>query len=174
MGAIAELFGDRRPVLSDGAIGTMLQAAGLMPGASPEVWNVEHPERMRVIHTAYADAGARLLTTNTFGGTRPRLALHGLEGRVHELNEAGARLAAESAAACGALVLGSIGPTGELMEPLGTLAHDHRRRAVCRAGGRAGRRRRRHPAGRDVQRPRPRCGRRWRAAARRRRRCRWR
>ena len=54
---------------------------------------------MRVIHAAYADAGARLLTTNTFGGTRPRLALHGLEDRVHELNEAGARLAAESAAA---------------------------------------------------------------------------
>jgi methionine synthase I (cobalamin-dependent) len=125
MGAIADLLGDRRPLLSDGAIGTMLQAAGLMPGSSPEIWNVEHPERLRVIHTAYADAGARLLTTNTFGGTRPRLALHGLEGRVHELNEAGARLAAESATAAGALVLGSIGPTGELMEPLGTLAHDH-------------------------------------------------
>src|SRR5204863_1460341 len=88
MGAIAELLGDDRPVVGDGAIGTMLQAAGLMPGASPEVWNVEHPERMQVIHSAYADAGARLLTTNTFGGTRPRLALHGHEQRVHELNEA--------------------------------------------------------------------------------------
>src|SRR4051812_48492952 len=124
-GRIARLLGSERPILGDGAIGTMLQAAGLMPGASPEVWNVEHPERMRVIHTAYADAGARLLTTNTFGGTRPRLALHGLEGRVHQLNEAGARPAAEAAAPAGALVLGSIGPTGELMEPLGTLAHDH-------------------------------------------------
>ena len=117
--SIAELLGDSRPVLSDGAIGTMLQAAGLMPGASPEIWNVEHEDRLRVIHTAYADAGAHLLTTNTFGGTRPRLALHGLEDRVHELNEAGARLAREVADSSGALALGSMGPTGELMEPLG-------------------------------------------------------
>src|SRR6476660_7427552 len=85
MGEIATLLGDTRPVLSDGAIGTMLQAAGLMPGASPEIWNVERADAMRVIHTAYADAGARLLTTNTFGGTRPRLALHGHEDRVNEL-----------------------------------------------------------------------------------------
>jgi 5-methyltetrahydrofolate--homocysteine methyltransferase len=125
MGDIATLLGDTRPVLSDGAIGTMLQAAGLMPGASPEVWNVERPDAMRVIHTAYADAGARLLTTNTFGGTRPRLAMHGLEQRVHELNEAGARLAREVADASDAFVLGSIGPTGDLMEPLGTLSHEH-------------------------------------------------
>src|SRR5438105_4210531 len=123
MGRIAELLGDTRPVLSDGAIGTMLQAAGLMPGASPEIWNVEHADRLQVIHTAYADAGAQLLTTNTFGGTAPRLALHGLEGRVHELNEAGARIAREVADANGIHVLGSIGPTGELMEPLGTLTH---------------------------------------------------
>ena len=71
MGQIATLLGDTRPVLSDGAIGTMLQAAGLMPGSSPEIWNVERGDAMRVIHTAYGDAGARLLTTNTFGGTAP-------------------------------------------------------------------------------------------------------
>ena len=124
MARMAELLGDTRPVLSDGAIGTMLQAAGLMPGASPEIWNVEHADRMRVIHTAYADAGAQLLTTNTFGGTAPRLALHGLEDRVHELNEAGARLAREVAGAFGILALGSMGPTGELLEPLGTMTHD--------------------------------------------------
>jgi len=124
MGQIATLLGDTRPALSDGAIGTMLQAAGLMPGASPEIWNVERADAMRVIHTAYADAGARLLTTNTFGGTRPRLALHGHEDRVHELNEAGARIARDVADACGALVLGSIGPTGDLMEPLGLLSHE--------------------------------------------------
>ena len=122
--SIAELLGDSRPVLSDGAIGTMLQAAGLMPGTSPEIWNVEHEDRLRVIHTAYADAGAHLLTTNTFGGTRPRLALHGLEDRAHELNEAGARLAREVADASGVLAMGSMGPTGELMEPLGLYTHD--------------------------------------------------
>ncbi|MDX6523121.1 MAG: 5-methyltetrahydrofolate--homocysteine methyltransferase [Gaiellales bacterium] len=125
MGDITTLLGDTRPVLSDGAIGTMLQAAGLMPGASPEVWNVERPDAMHVIHAAYADAGARLLTTNTFGGTGPRLAMHGLEHRVHELNEAGARLAREVADVSDAFVLGSIGPTGDLMEPLGTLSHEH-------------------------------------------------
>jgi len=124
MGQIATLLGDNRPVLSDGAIGTMLQAAGLMPGASPEVWNVDHADRLRVIHAAYADAGAHLLTANTFGGTRPRLGLHGLEDRVHELNEAGARIAREVADANDVLVLGSMGPTGELMEPLGTMTHD--------------------------------------------------
>ena len=75
---------------------------------------------MHVVHSAYADAGARLLTTNTFGGTAPRLALHGLEDRVHELNEAGARIARDVADRHGVLVLGSIGPTGDLMEPLGT------------------------------------------------------
>ena len=126
-GKIAELLGDHRPIVGDGAIGTMLQAAGLMPGASPELWNVEKAEAMRVVHMAYADAGARLLTTNTFGGTRPRLALHHLEDRVHELNEAGARLAREVADRSGLLVLGSMGPTGELLEPLGTMTHDEAR-----------------------------------------------
>lgn len=123
-GRISQLLGSERPILGDGAIGTMLQAAGLMPGQSPEIWNVEHPERMRVIHEAYADAGAQLLTTNSFGGTRPRLALHGLEDRVAELNEAGAALARQVADDQGIHVLGSIGPTGELLEPLGVLTHD--------------------------------------------------
>jgi len=125
MTSVSKLFSDDRPVLSDGAIGTQLQAAGLMPGASPEIWNIERPQAMRVIHTSYAAAGAQLLTTNTFGGTRPRLALHHLEHRVFELNEAGAQIAREVADAHdGVLVLGSMGPTGELLEPLGTLTRD--------------------------------------------------
>ena len=123
--ALRKLLGDDRPVLSDGAIGTQLQAAGLMPGASPEIWNVERPQAMRVVHSSYAAAGAHLLTTNTFGGTRPRLALHHLEHRVFELNEAGAQIARDVADAHdGVLVLGSMGPTGELLEPLGTLTQD--------------------------------------------------
>jgi len=122
--ALHKLLGDGRPVLSDGAIGTQLQAAGLMPGASPEIWNVERPQAMRVVHSSYAAAGAHLLTTNTFGGTRPRLALHHLEHRVFELNEAGAQIARDVADAHDALVLGSMGPTGELLEPLGTLTQD--------------------------------------------------
>lgn len=109
------------PVLVDGGMGTLLQDAGLDDGGSGELWNVERPEAVREAHRGYARAGARILTTNTFGGTRPRLDMHGLGDRVHELNEAGARLAREVADEFGALVAGDLGPTGELMAPLGTL-----------------------------------------------------
>src|ERR1044071_6537911 len=105
-------------------MGTLLQDNGLDDGGSGELWNVERPDVVRDAHRAYAEAGARILTTNTFGGTRPRLEMHGLGDRVHELNEAAARLAREVADAHGALVAGDLGPTGELMAPLGTLDHD--------------------------------------------------
>ena len=84
-------------VVVDGGMGTLLQDKGLDDGGSGELWNVERPESIREAHRAYAEAGARILTTNTFGGTRPRLDMHGLGDRVHELNEAGARLAREVA-----------------------------------------------------------------------------
>jgi 5-methyltetrahydrofolate--homocysteine methyltransferase len=108
-------------VLIDGGMGTLLQDSGLDDGGSGELWNVDRPEVVREAHRAYAEAGARILTTNTFGGTRPRLDMHGLGDRVHELNEAGARLAREVADQHGALVAGDLGPTGELMAPLGTM-----------------------------------------------------
>ena len=108
-------------VVLDGGMGTLLQDLGLDDGGSGELWNVERPEAVRDAHAQYAVAGARVLTTNTFGGTRPRLEMHGLGDRVHELNEAGARLAREVADAHGALVAGDLGPTGELMAPLGTM-----------------------------------------------------
>ena len=84
-------------VVVDGGMGTLLQDKGLDDGGSGELWNVERPESIREAHRAYAEAGARILTTNTFGGTKPRLDMHGLGDRVHELNEAGARLAREVA-----------------------------------------------------------------------------
>jgi 5-methyltetrahydrofolate--homocysteine methyltransferase len=115
------LLGDDGPVLLDGGLGTLLQERGLDDGGSGELWNVEHPELVTAIHEAYAGAGARVLTTNTFGGTAPRLAMHGLEQRVHELNRAGASLATDVARRYGVLVAGDLGPTGELMEPLGTM-----------------------------------------------------
>ena len=108
-------------VVVDGGMGTLLQDRGLDDGGSGELWNVERPEVVRDAHRGYAAAGARILTTNTFGGSRPRLDMHGLADRVHELNEAGARLAREVAADFGALVAGDLGPTGELMAPLGTM-----------------------------------------------------
>ncbi len=102
-------------------MGTMLQTAGLDDGGAPELWNVERPEAIRAIHEAYLRAGARIITTNTFGGSRPRLAMHGLSGRVVELNRAAATLAREVADPFDALVAGDLGPSGELLEPLGEL-----------------------------------------------------
>jgi 5-methyltetrahydrofolate--homocysteine methyltransferase len=105
-------------------MGTLLQDRGLDDGGAGELWNVEHPEAVRETHEAYARAGARILTTNTFGGTRPRLQMHGLEDRVYELNRAAAALARSVAVEHGALVAGDLGPTGELLAPLGTLQPD--------------------------------------------------
>ena len=107
-------------ILADGAMGTMLFEAGLQFGESPERWNVEHPERVQAVHQAYLEAGSRILLTNTFGGNRWRLSLHGLEPRAQEFVEAGARVAVEAAGGR-ALVAGDIGPSGSLLAPLGEL-----------------------------------------------------
>jgi len=119
---LASRFGqDDLPVVVDGGMGTLLQDRGLDDGGAGELWNAERPEEVRACHEAYATAGARILTTNTFGGTRPRLQMHGLEDRVHELNRAAASLARDVADRHGVLVAGDLGPTGELLEPLGTM-----------------------------------------------------
>lgn len=128
MDRLTELLQSRRVVLGDGAMGTMLQLAGLIEGA-PERWNVERPDVVSSIHRAYVEAGSDFISTNTFGGTRNRLQLDGLADRVAELNEAGARLAREAAGE--RLVAGSMGPTGELMEPLGLLTPDGARESFA-------------------------------------------
>jgi 5-methyltetrahydrofolate--homocysteine methyltransferase len=125
---LTELLESGRTVLGDGAMGTMLQLAGLTDGA-PERWNVERPDVISAIHRAYVEAGSDFISTNTFGGTRNRLQLDGLADRVAELNEAGARLARDAAGP--RLVAGSIGPTGELMEPLGLLTPDGARESFA-------------------------------------------
>jgi 5-methyltetrahydrofolate--homocysteine methyltransferase len=108
-------------ILADGAMGTMLFEAGLQFGDPPERWNLEYPDRVRGIHRGYLEAGSRLLLTNTFGGNRLRLGLHGLESRVAELNMAGALVARAEVEAFGddALVAGDIGPSGSILAPLG-------------------------------------------------------
>jgi 5-methyltetrahydrofolate--homocysteine methyltransferase len=121
---LAALLGADRPVLLDGGMGTLLQDLGLEDGDPGELWNLENPDTVRAAHAGYAEAGARLLTTNTFGGTRPRLELHGLGDRVVEVNRTAARLARSVADERGLLVAGGLGPTGELLAPLGTLTHD--------------------------------------------------
>ena len=120
-------------IIGDGAMGTMLQAAGLTSGGSPEEWNVERPEVLRGIHQAYVDAGSQIMTTNTFGGTRLRLGQHNHQHRVREFNVAGARLAREVADTAGheVLVAGDLGPTGEILFPLGTTQPEEARAAFA-------------------------------------------
>ncbi|RME38824.1 MAG: methionine synthase [Thermoflexia bacterium] len=106
------------PIVADGAMGTMLQAAGLPPGVPGERWVLERPGAVLAVHRAYVEAGAELILTCTFGGTRPRLSRAGLEGRVAEVNRRAVELAREAAAGR-AFVAGDIGPLGELLAPLG-------------------------------------------------------
>ncbi len=121
MGRLVDRIAEERPLLGDGAMGTMLQEAGLDDGGAPELWNVERAADVEAILQGYAEAGAQVLTTNTFGGSAPRLAMHGLEDRVEELNRAGAELARRVADRFGVLVAGDVGPSGELLEPLGAM-----------------------------------------------------
>lgn len=123
-------------VLGDGAMGTMLHSAGLTSGSAPEEWNVARPDVIRSIHQAYVDAGSQIITTNSFGGNRFRLALHKDQGRVHELNVAAARLAREIADAAPheVLVAGDIGPSGEILAPLGTRQPEEVRDAFMEQG----------------------------------------
>ena len=123
MVGLAELLEANGFLVIDGAMGTELFAAGLTAGDPPELWNLDHPDRIRAIHQAYVDAGSDIVLTNSFGGNRHRLKLHSLEGRVPELNAAAASIGREVADAADrpVLVAGSMGPTGELIEPLGAL-----------------------------------------------------
>jgi len=116
---------DTRPyLLADGATGTNLFQVGLQTGDAPELWNLEQAEKIRAHYQAFVDAGSDIILSNTFGGTRYRLKLHGAQDQVDELNIAGARLAreiADNSSRCIA-VAGSIGPTGEILEPNGELS----------------------------------------------------
>ena len=113
-------------VLADGAMGTMLFANGLLFGDPPEVWNLTKPDIVRRVHRGYLEAGSQIIMTNTFGGNRLRLGMHGLEERVAELNQTAAILLRSEVEAAGgdALVAGDIGPSGAILAPLGTLEYD--------------------------------------------------
>lgn len=127
MNPIQSLLSESKYILADGGMGTMLFASGLEHGDPPEKWNLEHPERVAAVHRAYLEAGAQLVLTNTFGGNRLRLSLHGgLETQVEELNQAAAKiLRAEVDTHSGnALVVGDIGPTGQVLLPYGELAFE--------------------------------------------------
>lgn len=121
--AFKEAMTDGRILICDGAMGTFLQEQGLRPGECPELWCVEKPEKVKAIHRAYREAGSDLVECNSFGGSRCKLEDYGLGGRVTEINRASAALAREVAGES-QFVLGSIGPTGEFMEPLGDLEEE--------------------------------------------------
>ncbi|HMM22592.1 MAG TPA: homocysteine S-methyltransferase family protein [Selenomonadales bacterium] len=114
--------------LFDGAMGTMLHQSGLPTGACPEGWNLTNPAAITSIHRRYVESGADIIETNTFGGSRIKLQNYGLEDQVNEINRAAVRIAK---AACGpsTKVAGSVGPTGQLIAPLGELAFEDAYRA---------------------------------------------
>lgn len=102
------------PVITDGAWGTELQARGLTSDDFPDAWNLTHPERVAEVARAYVEAGSRIILTNTFGANRLRLAGHGLEDQVAEINRQGVEIS-KQAAAGRAAVFASIGPTGKML-----------------------------------------------------------
>lgn len=112
-------------LLADGATGTNLFNMGLMSGEAPELWNVDQPRKITALYQGAVDAGSDLFLTNTFGGTAARLKLHNAQNRVRELSRVGAELGREVADKAGRpiVVAGSVGPTGEIMEPVGALSH---------------------------------------------------
>ncbi len=119
---LTTLLADKPVLMADGAMGTNLFALGLANGDCGEIWNVEFPEKVQSIHREMVDAGADIILTNTFGCNRYRLELHQSAARVRELNMAGVKIAREVAddADRPVIVAGSVGPTGDVLEPLGT------------------------------------------------------
>ncbi len=123
---IDALIAEKGVLLADGATGTNLFAMGLEAGEAPELWNESAPDKIRALHQGFVEAGSDIILTNSFGGTRHRLKLHNAENRVFELNKLAAEIACAIAASADRriIVAGSVGPTGELLQPLGALSYD--------------------------------------------------
>ena len=122
---LSELLSKRDWLLADGATGTNLFNMGLTAGDAPEFWNVNEIDKIKALYSGAIDAGSDLFLTNTFGGNASRLKLHDGQKRVRELNRAGAEIGRELADKSDReiIVAGSVGPTGEIMAPLGTLTY---------------------------------------------------
>ncbi|NRB20168.1 MAG: betaine--homocysteine S-methyltransferase [Rhodobacteraceae bacterium] len=138
-----DLLNSKDVLLADGATGTTLFNMGLQAGDAPELWNVDKPAKIKALYQGAVDAGSDLFLTNTFGGTAARLKLHNAQDRVFELNRIGAELGREVAdkSARPIAVVGSVGPTGEIMQPVGELSHAlavemfHQQAEGLKAGG---------------------------------------
>ncbi|MDK3018506.1 betaine--homocysteine S-methyltransferase [Pseudodonghicola flavimaris] len=123
--ALSQMLDRLDCILADGATGTNLFNMGLQSGDAPELWNTDEPAKIKALYQGSVDAGSDLFLTNTFGGNAARLKLHSAEKRVRELNRVGAELGRDVAdkAERKIVVAGSVGPTGEIMEPVGSLSH---------------------------------------------------
>ncbi|MBV6395115.1 MAG: Bifunctional homocysteine S-methyltransferase/5,10-methylenetetrahydrofolate reductase [Anaerolineales bacterium] len=120
MAGFLERLQNEKVLVSDGATGTNLQKVGLIGGIIPEGWVLERPEKILDLESAFIEAGSDIILTCTFGGTKLRLRESPLGQRVHEINQRAAEIAREAANKCpGALVAGSMGPTGLLIKPYG-------------------------------------------------------
>jgi methionine synthase I (cobalamin-dependent) len=119
---ILEQLASGEVLIADGATGTMLQAAGLPRGMPGEAWILERPEEIKELHRAYLEAGSQIILTSTFGGTRARLKAAGLDVQVADINRRAGELARE-VAGDDVYVAGDIGPTGEMMAPIGPLTY---------------------------------------------------
>lgn len=114
MNSLLETWFSSGPIVTDGAWGTQLQALGLQPGDSPDIWNLEYPDRVESVARAYVEAGSQIVLTNTFGANRITLDKYGLSDRASDINRAGTRLSRQ-AAQQSAKVFASIGPSGKLL-----------------------------------------------------------
>ena len=122
---LIDLLNDRGTLLADGATGTNLFNMGLMSGDAPEFWNVDEPQKIKTLYKGAVDAGSDVFLTNSFGANASRLKLHDAANRAHEFSRVAAEIGREVADTAGrkVIVAGSVGPTGEIMEPVGTLSH---------------------------------------------------
>lgn len=140
---LSRMLETRDWLMADGATGTTLFNMGLQSGDAPEMWNIEHPDRITALYQGAVEAGSDIFLTNSFGGTAARLKLHNAQDRVFELNKAAAEIGRDVADKAGrdVVVAGSVGPTGEIMEPMGTLTFDtavemfHEQAEGLKAGG---------------------------------------
>ncbi len=120
------LLEEKHVLLADGATATNLFAMGLQSGDAPELWNIDQPEKVAQHYRSFIDAGSDIILSNTFGGTRFRLKLHQAQDRVAELNIAAVEILKAQIAESGreVIIAGSIGPTGEILAPLGEMLPD--------------------------------------------------
>ncbi|EPX78137.1 betaine--homocysteine S-methyltransferase [Salipiger mucosus] len=123
--ALSELLETRDWLMADGATGTNLFNMGLSSGDAPEFWNIDHPDRIRTLYRNAVEAGSDIFLTNSFGANASRLKLHDAQDRALELSRIAAELGREVADAAGrkVVVAGSVGPTGDIMQPVGELSH---------------------------------------------------